>query len=40
MRIKVFKEELAWAMDKQFQFTISYYTIPLENCKEATDYCI
>ena len=29
------KEELAWALDKWFQFTISYYTIPLEACKEA-----
>ena len=28
------KEVLAWAIDKQFQFTISYYTIPLETCKE------
>ena len=26
------KEELTWAIDKQF--TISYYTIPLDNCKE------
>ena len=32
------QEELAWAIDKQdkqFQFTISYYTIPLETYKEA-----
>ena len=29
-------EELAWAIDKRFQFTISYYTIPLETYKEAT----
>ena len=30
--IGVFKEELAWVnTDKQFQFTISYYTIPLDS---------
>ena len=28
------KEELAFTIDKQFQCTISYYTIPLvETCK-------
>ena len=35
MRIEVFKEEMAWAIDKRLQFTISYYIIPLETCKEA-----
>ena len=30
------KEELAWAIDKWFQFTISYNTILLESSKEAT----
>ena len=34
MYIEVFKEELAWDIDKQFQFTTSYYTIPLETCKK------
>ena len=32
---KFLKEKLAWVIDKQFQFTISYYTMPLETCKEA-----
>ena len=32
------KEELAWAIDQRFQFTISYYTILLETCKEAIGY--
>ena len=40
MCIEVFKEELAWAIDKWFQFTICYYTIPLETCKEAIGYYI
>ena len=34
MCIKVFKEELAWAVHKRFQFTISYYTILLETSKK------
>ena len=29
MRIEVFKGEMAWAIDKRLQFTVSYYTIPL-----------
>ena len=29
------KEKQAWVIDKWFQFTISYYTIPLETCKKA-----
>ena len=35
MRVKGLKEELAWVIEKRFQFTISYYTIPLEACKLA-----
>ena len=38
MCIEVLKEELAWVIEKRFQFTISYYTIPLETCKEAINY--
>ena len=33
--LRCLKEELALAIDKWFQFTIFYYTIPLETCKEA-----
>ena len=35
MCIEGLKEELALAIDKWFKFTISYYNISLEICKEA-----
>ena len=36
--LRCLKEELVWVIDKRFQFTISYYTIPLETYKEAINY--
>ena len=35
--LKCLKKELAWAIEKWFKFTISYYTIALVTCKVAID---
>ena len=33
--LRCLKEKLAWVIEKWFQFTTPYYTIPLDTCKEA-----